>query len=60
MNPPLSTQAWSNIKKNNPLTGSLRKKTSEVRVRMNHLFFQDVHPIPVFFCRGGWKKELDP
>jgi len=29
------------------LTGSLRKKTSEVRVKINHLFFHDVQPIPV-------------
>ena len=28
------------------LTGSLLKKTSEVCVKTNHLFFQDVHPIP--------------
>lgn len=28
------------------LTGSLLKKTSDVRVKINHLFFQDVHPIP--------------
>lgn len=29
------------------LTGSLLKKTKEVRVKINHLFFQDVHPIPI-------------
>jgi hypothetical protein len=28
------------------LTGSLLKKTSDVRVRMNQRFFQDFHPIP--------------
>lgn len=29
------------------LTGSLLKKTREVWVKINHLFFQDVHPIPI-------------
>jgi hypothetical protein len=28
------------------LTGSFLKKTKEVRVRINHRFFQDFHPIP--------------
>lgn len=28
------------------LTGSLLKKTRELRVNINHLFFHDVHPIP--------------
>lgn len=28
------------------LTGSLRKKTKDVRVKINHRFFHDVHPIP--------------
>lgn len=28
------------------LTGSFLKKTKEVRVRINHLFFQDFHPKP--------------
>ena len=28
------------------LTGSLLKKTSDVRVRMNQRFFHDFHPIP--------------
>lgn len=30
------------------LTGSLLKKTNDVRVKINHLFFHDVHPIPAF------------
>lgn len=29
------------------LTGSLLKKTNEVCVKINHLFFHDVHPIPL-------------
>lgn len=28
------------------ITGSLRKKTNDVPVRINHLFFHDVQPIP--------------
>lgn len=28
------------------LTGSFLKKTREVRVRINHRFFQDFQPIP--------------
>lgn len=48
----------NNIKKTKQmlLTGSLLKKTNEVRVKINHLFFQDVHPIPAQV--GLWNSKL--
>lgn len=38
---------------NKILTGSLLKKTSDVRVRMNQRFFHDFHPIPLDDMKRG-------
>lgn len=35
------------------LTGSFLKNTNEVRVRINHRFFQEFQPIPAIFVQIG-------
>lgn len=45
----MSEKGFEDDETMNPkLTGSLLKNTRDVRVRTNHRFFHDVHPIPAF------------